>query len=166
MSKPLEHAVLSVKKWGGVPEDYLPIHDFMDSSKAHVADMRHRAILHSSFGCYLAEQVFGHEIIINESTDSSGTAYGVSVRDIAEQHIIQDLGFIPSVQQYLDHMEMADWMGGKKKKKFTIQLKGTVAPDGCGGDPVLPDPPPARDVTGGEKWTIDRMGKSVPYFID
>jgi hypothetical protein len=44
----------------------------------------------------------------------------VSVRDIAEQHVIQDLGFIPSVQQYLDHMELADWMGGKKS--FTIQL--------------------------------------------
>ena len=52
------------------------------------------------------------------------------MRDIAEQHVIQDLGFIPSVQQYLDHMTFADWMGGKKKKKFTIQLKAEVRLEG------------------------------------
>jgi hypothetical protein len=134
MSKPYEHAVLSVKKWGGKPEDYLKIHNFMDSSKAHVADMRHRALLHSSFGCYLAEQVFGTnlDIWITHPVHPGhylGQRIKVSVRDIAEQHIIQDLGFIPSVQQYLDHMEMADWMGGKKKKTFTIILKGAVTHD-------------------------------------
>jgi hypothetical protein len=136
MSKPYEHALLSVKKWGGVPQDYLPIHDFMDSSKAHVADMRHRAILHSSFGIYLAEQVFGHMIritkkagewVVNPCCDEDFAT--VSVRDIAEQHVIQDLGFIPSVQQYLDHLTLADWMGGKKKKSFSIQLTGQVQPE-------------------------------------
>ena len=129
MSKPYEHAILSAKKWGGTPEDYLPIHNFMDSSKAHVADMRHRAILHSSFGCYLAEKVFGINIVVKSENDpykACAEQKLVSVRDIAEQHIIQDLGFIPSVQQYLDHMTLADWMGGKKKKKFTIVLKGQI----------------------------------------
>jgi hypothetical protein len=135
VSKPYEHAILSAKKWGGRPEDYLAVHDFMDSSKAHVADMRHRAILHSSFGIYLAERVFGVNITVrkkdNINPDGIYCRDGdelelVSVRDIAEQHVIQDLGFIPSVQQYLDHMTLADWMGGKKKKKFTILLKGSV----------------------------------------
>jgi len=124
--KPYLHAELSVKKWGGRPEDYMPIHDFMDSSKAHVADMRHRALLHSSFGIYLAERVFGHRIMIGQPLLKDEMAFKhpvfVSVRDIAEQHVIQDLGFIPSVQQYLDHMELAEWMGGKKKKSFTIKL--------------------------------------------
>jgi hypothetical protein len=124
VSKPWEHALLSVKKWGGIPEDYIQIHDFMDSSKAHVADMRHRALLHSSFGIYLAEQVFGRNIRrTKKSHEFETTSTFVSVRDIAEQHVIQDLGFIPSVQQYLDHMVLADWMGGKKKKQsFTIML--------------------------------------------
>ena len=130
MSKPYEHALLSVKKWGGLPQDYLPIHDFMDSSKAHVADMRHRALLHSSFGIYLAEQVFGTNILRTKRSHEFETAdLLVSVRDIAEQHVIQDLGFIPSVQQYLDHMTFAEWMGGKKKKSFTIVLKGAVQHD-------------------------------------
>jgi hypothetical protein len=132
MSKPWEHAILSAKKFGGKPDDYLKIHDFMDSSKAHVADMRHRAILHSSFGIYLAERVFGTNIVVHHETDPSRPCmeqHIVSVRAIAEQHVIQDVGFIPSVQQYLDHMELAEWMGGKKKKSFTITLKAQVKPE-------------------------------------
>ena len=47
--KPWIHAENSVKKFGGIPEDYLKIHDWFDQTKAHFPDMRHRAILHSSF---------------------------------------------------------------------------------------------------------------------
>lgn len=60
--KPYLHAMVSVRKWGGRPEDYLPVHDFLDSSKAHLPDVRHRALLHNSFGIYIAERVFGHNI--------------------------------------------------------------------------------------------------------
>jgi hypothetical protein len=135
MSKPYEHAILSAKKWGGTAEDYLPIHDFMDSSKAHVADMRHRAILHSSFGIYLAERVFGTNLIVEYEDVTIPPPFpikarNVSVRDVAEQHVIQDVGFIPSVQQYLDHMELVEWMGGKKKKSFTILLKAEAKLEG------------------------------------
>lgn len=108
--KPLLHANISVKSHGGTVEDYLPIHNFLDSSKACMADMRHRAILHSSFGCYLAEQVFGVYI-----TNSEGKK--VSVRDIAEEHIVQDLGFIPSVEHYLKNMTLQPWMGGSNKRR-------------------------------------------------
>ena len=30
------HALSSVKKWGGVPEDYQAIHDWFDDSKKHI----------------------------------------------------------------------------------------------------------------------------------
>lgn len=106
--KPYLHAIISSKKHGGTPEDYIKIHDFIDSSKAHVPDMRHRALLHSSFGCYLTEQMFGHNI-----TNSEGKQ--ISVRDLAEEHIIQDLGFIPTVEQYLSNMVLQSWMSGTKK---------------------------------------------------
>lgn len=107
--KPYLHAKVSVSKWGGKPEDYLPIHDFLDESKAHFADMRHRALLHNTFGIYLAERIFGHNI-----TNSSNRL--VSVRDIAEQHVIDDMGRIPSVQDYLEGMPMYSWLGGPKRK--------------------------------------------------
>jgi hypothetical protein len=109
MAKPYIHARSSAKKWGGVPEDYLAIHDWFDSTKACHADVRHRAVLHSAFGCYLAEQVFGHNI-----ANSNGRL--VSVRDIAEQHIIEDLGRIPSMSDYLNNMVIQPWMGGPSRK--------------------------------------------------
>lgn len=114
--KPYIHAKASVNKYGGKWEDYIDIHDFMDSSKSTIADVRHRAIFHSAFGCFIVEKVFG-----TIRTNSDGKIY--SVRDIAEDHIIQDLGFIPSVDTWLKNMRIEEWMGGpkkeiKEKKKF------------------------------------------------
>jgi len=108
--KPFYHAKNSANKHGGVPEDYQKIHDFIDSSKAAMPDMRHRAILHSSFGCFLVEQVFGTTI-----TNSEGKK--VCTRDIAEDHVIEDLGFIPTIEHWLKNMIMQDWMLGGRRKE-------------------------------------------------
>ena len=113
--KPYEHAKLSVRKWGGIPEDYMEVHDFLDSSKAHFPDMRHRAMLHNSFGIYIAERVFGTNIPL------SGGGYA-STRDVAENHILQDMGTIPTVQDYLQYLPMLDWLGGRKREKVVIRL--------------------------------------------
>lgn len=116
--KPYLHARVSVKKWGGKPEDYLQIHDFLDESKAHFADMRHRALLHNTWGIYLCERLFGHNI---RNSDNRL----VSVRDIAEQHVIDDMGRIPSVQDYFQGMPMYNWLGGPKRK-LTRPIDQTV----------------------------------------
>lgn len=108
--KPFIHSRNSVRKWGGKTEDYQKIHDFIDSSKACHPDVRHRAILHSSFGCFLVEQVFGTTI-----TNSIGR--DISTRDIAEQHVIEDMGFIPRVDQWLNNMKFEDWMYGSARKR-------------------------------------------------
>lgn len=42
MANPLVHSRSSVRLWGGVEEDYLPIHNKMDCSKAYFSDNRHR----------------------------------------------------------------------------------------------------------------------------
>jgi hypothetical protein len=106
MSKPYIHAISSAKKFGGVPEDYLAIHDFMDSSKGTIADSRHRALTHNAwFLSVILEKVFGHNV-----TNSNGRL--VSVRDIGEQHILEDYGgrFIPSAQDFLQEIEIKEWM--------------------------------------------------------
>lgn len=103
--KPFLHGKVSVKKWGGKVEDYQKIHDWFDQTKAHLPDMRHRAILHSSFGIFLCEQVFGEGIVNSDGKH-------VSVRDIAEQHVIDDMGRIPTIQDYLQDMPFYDWLGG------------------------------------------------------
>ena len=114
--KPYLHSRASAKRWGGVPEDYLEIHDFIDSSKAHHADMRHRAMLHNSWGIYLCERIFGTNI-----TNSAGKI--VSVRDIAEHHVIEDVGRIPSVTEYLSGMPFYDWLGGHKRNLQPLNME-------------------------------------------
>ena len=114
--KPYLHAERSAKKWGGNPEDYLAIHDFIDSSKAHFPDVRHRALLHSSFGIYITEMIFG-TCIINSANKR------IQVRDIAEDHVLEDLGFIPTVQDYLQDMPFYPWIKGRQEKATPQKAK-------------------------------------------
>src|SRR5688572_27883087 len=93
----------------------------MDSSKAHVADVRHRALLHSSFGIYLLEQVFGKTF-----TNSQGRV--IDVRDIGEQHVMDALGEIPSDEHYFMSFDCLWWFGGTKRKSSTNSIKGTNGP--------------------------------------
>lgn len=103
--KPFIHAESSAKKFGGKPEDYLPIHDLMDSSKGVIADHRHRALTHNTWFIMLLEKIFGSTI-----TNSNGQK--VSVRDVGEQHVLEDFRgkFIPSAQDWLNHLQYVDWM--------------------------------------------------------
>lgn len=106
MSKPWIHAESSAKRFGGEPTDYIEIHNLMDSSKATIADSRHRALTHNSwFIGTILEMIFGVTL-----TNSAGRI--VSVRDIGEQHVLEDFGgrFIPSAQDYLQEVEFKDWM--------------------------------------------------------
>lgn len=106
MSKPWIHALSSAKKFGGKPEDYLEIHNLFDSSKATIADSRHRALTHNSwFIGFVLEKIFGVTI-----TNSDNKV--VSVRDIGEQHVLEDFKgrFIPSAQDYLQEIEFKEWM--------------------------------------------------------
>lgn len=109
--KPYIHAKNSVRRYGGQIEDYLPIHDFFDSTKAAWADVRHRAVLHSSFGIYLVEKVFGTTI-----TNSDGKV--ISVRDIGEDHVVEDCGQIPTIEKWLSNLPVEDWMLSKGQANF------------------------------------------------
>lgn len=110
MSKPWIHAESSARQFGGKPEDYIEIHNLMDSSKAAVADSRHRALTHNAwFLSVILERIFG--VIITNSEDKI-----VSVRDIGEQHILEDYDgkFIPTAQDFLQQLRHAEWMNNGK----------------------------------------------------
>ena len=116
--KPYLHAKISANKFGGIPEDYIEIHDWFDSSKAHIPDARHRLALHNSFGIYLCEQVFG-EIIQMPDGRFKRAPYiivsdgrKVSVRDIAEQHVLDDLGHIPTLADCLENATLKENVAG------------------------------------------------------
>lgn len=106
--KPYLHAKISAKKYGGSFKDYLPIHEFIDSSGSTHADIRHRSLMHHSFGCHLVEKFFGAVLVNSDNKE-------YSPRDIAEEHVLQDLGFIPNVSNYLDNMQIQNWMSGTEK---------------------------------------------------
>ncbi len=113
MSKALIHARSSAKRFGGCAEDYLAIHERMDSSKSAHAEVSHRCVFHSAFGIYIIEDIFGRTI-----TNSDGKE--VFVRDVAEQHVLEDLGFIPSLSDWLREMPAQPWMAGAKKLPIRI----------------------------------------------
>lgn len=117
MSNPLVHAERAAKKWGGHVDDYLAIHQWFDATKGHLSDVRHRLILHNSFGILLAEQVFGAAI-----TNADGRR--VFVRDIGIQHVIEDLEFVPTLAQCLAETPCGPWMAGAHR---LIRAGETVA---------------------------------------
>jgi hypothetical protein len=103
MAHPWHHSLRSVKLYGGKPEDYLPIHNWFDESKAHYPDLRHRALRHHSEGIFSSEQRFGVCLRNSDGKD-------VPVRFIAEQHVKDDLGWIPSLKDWLSNIAIQPWM--------------------------------------------------------
>lgn len=104
MSHTYHHSKNSVKIWGGKPEDYQKIHDWLDQTKETFADFRHRALRHHSQGIFEAERVFGLTITTSEGKQ-------VPVRYICEQHIKEDCGGrIPTVSDWFRNMKCEPWM--------------------------------------------------------
>jgi hypothetical protein len=119
MSKPWIHAKNSARKFGGKPEDYLEIHNLMDSSKSCIGDNRHRCLTHNSWFIGAdgpLEKIFGPVIVNSDKRE-------VSTRDIGEQHILEDFGmqYIPTAQDFLQEMEMKDWMSNGKGSPPSFQ---------------------------------------------
>ncbi len=109
MSHPYIHAKNSVKFFGGKPEDYIDIHNWFDDSKSHLGDMRHRALKHHTAGIYEAERLFGERF-----TNSDGKT--VYTRYVGEQHVIEDLGFLPTLEDWFENMQLQDWMMNREKR--------------------------------------------------
>ena len=108
MSHPFHHARSSVSKFGGVIEDYIAIHSWFDESKKYLADVRHRALRHHSEGIFQCEEKFGVFI-----EDSDGRR--VPGRIIGEQHVVEDLGRVPSLNDWLLELPLRPWMNRTKQ---------------------------------------------------
>lgn len=168
MAKSDKHAESSAKQFGGKAEDYLEIHEMMDSSKSSHADNRHRVIFHSAMGSYIIQKMFGMDFqkmqelqkkynlpdeFIDELIElfkhnrqngvhwKNSDGKKVHIRDIAEQHILEDfrMRFIPSLSDYLNNMTLKAWMNNgvsennqyakesstKKAKQINFIIKNT-----------------------------------------
>ena len=103
MAHPYHHAVSTTRKWGGVPEDYVDIHSWFDESKKMFPSWQHRALRHHAEGIFMCEAIFGVTI-----KNSAGRV--VPVRAIGEQHVKEDLGWIPTMQDWFRHLKHEPWM--------------------------------------------------------
>ena len=100
------HSESSARRFGGTPDDYVPIHKFLDQSKLYLADWRHRALLHTTFGVALCEQFFGD--LYKRASDGGA----VATRTIAEVHILEDMKAILTPADFLCEMPIRSWMNG------------------------------------------------------
>lgn len=114
------HAQSAAKKWGGTPDDYIAIEEFIDSSKKIIGDVRHRSLYHHTEGAWLCQQIFGRTIEVGERKIL------VPVRLVAERHILEDLGWLPSPADYIKGMAISPWMSGAQRKELPLShlLKG------------------------------------------
>jgi len=87
--RPFQHALNSARGTDGCWEEYLPVHEFIDSTKVACSDIRHRMILHSvDFGAAVARMAFP------ERTD---------VDALMRRHVIEDLGEARTLSDWLKH---------------------------------------------------------------
>lgn len=119
MANPLIHSKSSVKRWGGVVEDYLPIHELIDSPKATMNNNSARLLTHNTwFAYHIIPKVFGYNI-----TNSDGKS--VDVVDIAMLHISEDFRHkgIPTPQDYLENLVVQPWMNNAVKDIPSVEAQ-------------------------------------------
>lgn len=122
MANPLIHSKSSVKRWGGKVEDYLPLHELIDSPKATMNNNSARALTHNTWFAYtIMPKVFGYNI-----TNSDGRS--VDVVDIAMLHIAEDfrMKFVPTPQDYLQHLQVQAWFNNGVKELDSPEAKNIV----------------------------------------
>lgn len=122
MAHPYHHSLSSVKQWGGEVEDYQKLHEWFDASKEMFADFRHRALRHHAQGIFELERTFGKTIVLS-------TGRVIPTRWVGEQHVTEDMGFIPSLSDWLIHIQPQDWMNRSRKLSREVEnhpLKSTT----------------------------------------
>lgn len=95
---PYDHALSSVRHYGGRAEDYQQLENWLDASKATLAHFTHRALRHHRQGVAEAVQLFGDHL-----TNSDGDQIAVS--SLALLHIAEDCSIIPDAADWLHHLE-------------------------------------------------------------
>lgn len=95
MAHPLYHARSSAQQFGGEAHDYLPIHHFFDQTKMCVPSNLHRLVLHHTFGLELCLEIQGPTLC--RPSDN----ICIETEVIARQHVIEDFGFLPTLQECL-----------------------------------------------------------------
>ena len=108
MADAYHHALSAARKWGGTVDDYIEIENFFDETKHHHGDFRHRALRHHTLGIAECVERFGRTITL-----SSGRI--IPVRWVAERHVMEDHGYLPTVSDWLKGIRPQRWMGNARQ---------------------------------------------------
>ena len=115
MAHPFEHSKSSARKFGGKPEDYHHLHQWLDETKSWFGDSLHRMFRHHSEGIFEMEKIFGVSFV-----NSDGRT--VYTRYVGEQHVREDCNnLVPSAKDWISAFKSGDkplWMTKTMKLEF------------------------------------------------
>lgn len=125
--KPLQHAQISAKTYGGKWQDYIEFHNFLDSSKAVCAHFKHRFLLHHIEGIELGVRIFGETLTNSENKT-------IETRRLLTEHLIEDVGRIVSVEDWA-----RDMLPNKNDSfyKFLTKKRASIEADQVSGESEL-----------------------------
>ena len=83
-------------------------------------DLGHRALRRYAEGIFMAETIFG-------STITLSTGRVIPVRWIGEQHVREDLGFIPSFADWVKAIRPEPWMGRAQRLEDKLEAQEAAA---------------------------------------
>ena len=125
--KPLGHAQISQKTHGGKWQDYIDVHNFLDSSKAACAHFKHRFLLHHIEGIELAVRIFGETVTNSENRT-------IPTKKLLTDHLIEDVGSIVTVEDWArDLMPKQD----DSFYKFLAKKRAQIEADAISGESEL-----------------------------
>lgn len=127
--KPLQHARISLKTYGGSWTDYIEVHNFLDSSKAACAHFKHRFLLHHAEGIELGVKIFGETVVNGENKF-------VETRRLLTDHLIEDLGSVVTVDDWA-----RDLMPEREDRfyRFLAKKRDQIENDAVAGESELFD---------------------------
>ena len=125
--KPLGHAQISAKTYGGSWSDYIEIHGFLDSSKAASAHFKHRFLLHHAEGIELAARIFGETV-------TNGENQKIPVRKLLTDHLIEDVGRIVTIEDWAKDLMPKQ---GDSFYRFLAKKRGQIETGNVAGEKEL-----------------------------
>jgi hypothetical protein len=114
--KPLQHAQITARRYGGRWQDWIGIHNWIDRSKALFPGMRHRMFLHSDFGEWLTVRIHGDAIEAEDGTT-------VTTPDLFRDHQVEDLGRVVKLSEWLREIDATHWTRRRKPPRQLERIR-------------------------------------------
>lgn len=100
---PYDHARSSARRYGGICQDYNPLHAWFDATKSILCRFTHRALRHHIEGAREAVAVFGDDILNSDGVKISTMSLGL-------QHLEEDAPRVVKASEWLVGFAAPDWL--------------------------------------------------------